>query len=178
MFEHVTGSRVSEGLFESYGLPNGKSVYYHYTDGSVVNEKEIEKLPPPPRPTSIPTALQHGMPLTNVLNIIAKPPGSGITITPYRAVPDLVPLPAKHTLMVKHPELLTPDSFGDLCKDNLQLYIQAKEIQESRTTIKTEKIDKVVDNREPWSLPMSIFKPRIRESDARDFFDTLKAAPS
>lgn len=28
------------------------------------------------------------------------------------------------------------------------------------------------EEREPWSLPMSIFKPRCKEADARDFFDS------
>jgi len=30
----------------------------------------------------------------------------------------------------------------------------------------------VEEEREPWTLPMSIFKPRLKESDARNFFDT------
>lgn len=31
---------------------------------------------------------------------------------------------------------------------------------------------KVEEEREPWTLPMSIFKPRLKESDSRNFFDT------
>jgi len=31
---------------------------------------------------------------------------------------------------------------------------------------------KVVEERDPWTLPVSIFKPRLKESDSRNFFDT------
>ena len=31
---------------------------------------------------------------------------------------------------------------------------------------------KMVEEREPWQLPQSIFKPRAKECDARAFFDS------
>lgn len=174
MFEHVVGSKVSEGLFPAYSLPSGRSVFYHYSDGSVINEQAVEKIPPPERPNSIPAALQQGMPLTNVLNVIAKPPGTGVAIAPYRAVPRLVPLPAQHTLPVKYSESVDPETFGDLREDNLQLILRAKQIQQTRTTTNVEKIERVDNSKEPWLLPNSIFKPRLRESDSKDFYDTPK----
>eukprot|EP00210_Caulerpa_lentillifera_P000601 g582.t1 len=174
MFEHVVGSRVSKGLFPAYSLPSGKSVFYYYSDGSVINEKAIEKLVTPERPNSIPAALQQGMPLTRVLDVIAKPPGSGVAIAPYRAVPRLVPLPTKHTLPVKYPESNDAETFGDLREDNLYLILKSKEIQQTRTTTSVQQIERVEANKEPWTLPNSIFKPRLRESDSRDFFDTSK----
>lgn len=39
-------------------------------------------------------------------------------------MPYLVPLPSKHTLAVKRPDLLNAQSFGDLREDNLQLVMQ------------------------------------------------------
>lgn len=176
MFEHVVGSRVSDGLFPAYSLPSGRSVFYHYSDGSVINEQAVERIPPPERPNSIPAALQQGMPLTNVLNVIAKPPGSGVAIAPYRAVPRLVPLPKQHTLPVKYPESVDPETFGDLREDNLQLILRAKQIQQTRTTTNVEKIERVDNSKEPWLLPNSIFKPRLRESDSKDFYDTPKVS--
>lgn len=167
------GSRVSQGLFDSYTLPNGKHVHYHYSDGSVVNEQEITKLDIPARPTSIPTALQEGMPLTQILDVVAKPPGSGVQTEPYRAVPRWVPFPEKHTLPVKHPDRFEMETFGDLCESNLRLWIQTREIQETRTTMSVEKIDMI--QKEPWSIHSSIFKPRLREADSKDFYNTPTA---
>ena len=174
MFEHVEGARVSAGLFDNYALPSGKSVFYHYTDGSLANEREFDPLPTPPRPTSIPTALQQGMPLTHILDIIAKPPGTGVVFVPHRPVPRLVPLPTKHSLPVKSPESFDADTFSDLREHNVRICLEATAVQETRTTTTVERLDRA-PSKEPWSLPTSIFKPRTREADARDFFDTPKA---
>lgn len=76
---------------------------------------------PPPRPSTVPAALQQTMPLADVLNLISKPPGSAPPFIPYKPVPYLVPLPKLHTLTVKSPHLLTSSAFGDLREDNLQL---------------------------------------------------------
>lgn len=75
VFEHIEGSKVYNKLFDDYILPNGKRAYYYYQGGSLVHEIEVPRMPPPEKPLSIPAALQQGMPLTEVLNIIAKPPG-------------------------------------------------------------------------------------------------------
>lgn len=78
-------------------------------------------MPPPPKPNSVPGALQQNMPLADILDKIARPPGSAPPFTPYRPVPRLVPLPDCHTLAVKHPRDLTLLAFGDLREDNLQV---------------------------------------------------------
>ena len=79
---------------------------------------------PPPRPSTVPQALQNQMPLTDVLNLISKPPGSGSPFIPYKPVPYLVPLPSRHTLVVSNPTNARDESaFGDLRQDNLQLVI-------------------------------------------------------
>lgn len=66
------------------------------------------------------------MPLANVLNLIAKPPGTSPPFIPYKPVPRLVPLPGHHTLTVKRPDSLRAFAFGDLREDNLQLLIQVR----------------------------------------------------
>jgi hypothetical protein len=65
---------VGEGLFTEYTLPNGKKAFMYYNGGGVMDEAEVAPTPPPPRPTSVPLALQQTMPLGNVLNKIARPP--------------------------------------------------------------------------------------------------------
>eukprot|EP00983_Pelagomonas_calceolata_P113261 1159965-Pelagomonas_calceolata.AAC.18 len=166
----------------------------------------VDAVQPPPRPSTVPQALQQAMPLADVLNLIAKPPGSAPPFIPYKpvrivcGVPYLVPLPGKHTLPVKAPFKYSASAFGDLREDNLQLIIQllklqrfchykevdlmhallmqAKRIIKTQTQMYVEDIEvKVVEEREPWTLPMSIFKPRLKESDARNFFDTPAVSP-
>lgn len=45
-------------------------------------------------------------------------------------------------------------------------------IMKSQTTTTEEDIHvPVAEQREPWTLPGSIFKPRVKESDARAFYD-------
>lgn len=75
MFEHFDGSRVSTKLFPDYTLPNGKSTFYYYDCGSMINEFEMEAISPPKPPSSVPAALQQAMPLAEVLDLVAKPPG-------------------------------------------------------------------------------------------------------
>jgi hypothetical protein len=51
--------------------------------------------------------------------------------------------------------------------------LQAKKIIKTQTQKRVEDIEvKVVEERDPWTLPVSIFKPRLKESDSRNFFDT------
>jgi hypothetical protein len=45
-------------------------------------------------------------------------------------------------------------------------------IMRSQTTTTEESIVvAAAEEREPWTLPGSIFKPRVKESDARAFYD-------
>ena len=55
----------------------------------------------------------------------------------------------------------------------LIISLQAKKILKTQTTMRVEAVEvKPVEERDPWTLPMSIFKPRVKEADARNFFDT------
>lgn len=42
----------------------------------MMDEAEIGPVLPPPRPTTVPLALQQSMPLAEVLAFIAQPPGT------------------------------------------------------------------------------------------------------
>jgi hypothetical protein len=67
--------QVGEGLFTTYQLPNGQAAYMYYNAGSAMDEAEVAPVLPPPRPTTVPLALQQGMPLAQMLAVMAKPPG-------------------------------------------------------------------------------------------------------
>ncbi|KAK9816567.1 hypothetical protein WJX72_002063 [[Myrmecia] bisecta] len=173
VFQHVPGARVYQELFQDYVLPNGTKAYYYYDAGQLVDEVEVPPSHPPQRPTSVPQALQQNMPLASILDVISKPPGSAPSFTPYKPVPRLVPLPPGHSLAVKHPESLDAAAFGDLREDNPQMMLVAKRITDKVVKIREEKLDvKVEEQREPWTLPASVFKPRAKESDARNYTDT------
>jgi hypothetical protein len=161
----VTAGQVSEGLFNSYSLPNGRTAYLYCNAGSAMDEAEVGPVLPPARPTTVPLALQQSMPLAQVcrvqpagqaspltspaspelvrtayltaplllhphhrqvMDMIAKPPGSAPPFRPYKPVPRLVPLPGSHTLTVARPELRTAESYGVLRADNLQLVLKAE----------------------------------------------------
>jgi hypothetical protein len=54
-------------------------------------------------------------------------------------------------------------------------------IMRSQTTTTEESIVvAAAEEREPWTLPGSIFKPRVKESDARAFYDggAVSAGPA
>lgn len=91
-----------------------------------MDEAEFAAVQAPERPTTVPLALQQSMPLAQVMDLIAKPPGTAPPYRPYKPVPRLVPLPGSHTLTVLRPELRTAESYGQLRPDNLQLVLKAE----------------------------------------------------
>ncbi|KAF8071180.1 hypothetical protein HT031_001262 [Scenedesmus sp. PABB004] len=149
-----TRAQVSEGLFTSYALPNGGAAFMYFNAGAAADEAEVAPVAPPPRPTTVPLALQQSMPLGDVLSVMARPPG-------------------RHSLTVSRPEAAgDAAAYGELRSDNLQLSITAQAITRSQTTTTEESISLVApEAREPWALPSSIFKPRAKEADARAFYD-------
>ena len=158
-------------MFPAYQLPNGKQAYMYYDGGMMLDECHVDAVSPPPRPSTVPQALQQTMPLADVLNLIAKPPGSAPPFIPYKPVPHLVPLPSKHMLKVKRPDDFSSGSFGDLREDNLQLVLHAKKIIKNQVSTRVESIEVRIEHKDPWKLEMSIFKPRLKEADSHDFFD-------
>jgi hypothetical protein len=81
----------------------------------------VELLEPPPKPNTVPGALQNTMPMATVMDMIAKPPGSAPPCMLAKPTPRLVPLPKRHTLPVKRPNDLSASAFGDLVVENLQV---------------------------------------------------------
>jgi len=63
-------------------------IYLHryYNGGLLLDEVAVDPVQPPPRPSTVPQALQQAMPLADVLNLIAKPPGSAPPFIPYKPV--------------------------------------------------------------------------------------------
>ena len=106
-------------------LPSGRSA----CSLLLQDEEEVDALPPPAKPSSVPAALQSSMPLATVMDVIAKPPGSAPPFEPYQPAPRLVPLPGKHTLRVRKPHRLDAAAFGDLLPSNLQVRIPAKTVR-------------------------------------------------
>jgi len=58
----------------------------YYNGGVLLDEVAVDAVQPPPRPSTVPQALQQTMPLADVLNLIAKPPGSAPPFIPYKPV--------------------------------------------------------------------------------------------
>lgn len=58
----------------------------YYNGGVLLDEIAVDMVQPPPRPVTVPQALQQSMPLADVLNLIAKPPGNAPPFIPYKPV--------------------------------------------------------------------------------------------
>jgi len=167
MFEKVKGSRVCEGVMPNYVLPNGKQAHFYYYS-QLVDECEVMLRPPPPRPKTLKDALQHTIPLDIVLAEVNKP-GNGPSAAPFRPVPPPAPFPERHTLRVREPHSLKPAAFGVLAKPIMQFVIVPERVVQHETRTTREPIR----HRTPWTLPISIFKPRKKESDAKDWLDKV-----
>eukprot|EP00191_Tetraselmis_sp_GSL018_P024515 CAMPEP_0177627972 /NCGR_PEP_ID=MMETSP0419_2-20121207/31498_1 /TAXON_ID=582737 /ORGANISM="Tetraselmis sp., Strain GSL018" /LENGTH=1910 /DNA_ID=CAMNT_0019129181 /DNA_START=17 /DNA_END=5750 /DNA_ORIENTATION=+ len=173
VFEAIDGSKVYNGLFPAYQLPNGKRAHFYFQGGALVDEQEVNLQQPPKRPSSIPAALQRKFPMTEVLDKISRPPGSSPPFIPYKPVPRLAPLPDKHSLNVTSPDLKSAKAFGNLRLDNIQLIVSSERI--TTTEVETTEEDVYVpppEEKEPWDLMKSIFKARLKEADSKDFWDT------
>lgn len=171
VFEHQPGSKVHENLFPAYRLPNGKMAYYYFKDGLLYDEEEVRLLPPPPKPSSFPSALQRHLPLATMLDMLAKPPGTGGSVDLLKPLPRLAEVPDRHTIPVKNPDVLEAWAFGDLVESNLRFELHAEKVVSKEVHTDTEILE-APRPKTPWRLPDSIFKPRVRESDAKSFFDT------
>jgi len=86
-----------------------------------------------------------------------------------RPVPPLAPLPERHTLDVKDPSSLEAPAFGDLSDRCFRVVL---------LTSHTEKVveetleEELGEEFRPWSLQRSVFAPRLKESDAKAFYDS------
>ncbi|CAG9462609.1 unnamed protein product [Pedinophyceae sp. YPF-701] len=172
MFGHVPGARVyDEAGIPKYELPNGKEAFMYLNGGLINDVIEVAPGVRPARPSTFPSALQRHLPLAGILDAIAKPPGSGLDIMLLKPIPKLARLPSIHTLPVRNPEVLEGWAFGDLEEINLRFLLVTKRVNKEETSTMVQDVE-APRPRTPWRLPDSIFKPRVKESDARGFFDT------
>ena len=170
MFEHIKGSKLSEGLFPSYRLPNGLQAHYYYAGGKLVDEIDVPSCVPPKRPDTMMGALQLKLPMTRTLNVIRVPPGTAGPNTVLRPVPTLCPLPNKHTLEVQDPsDLSNRAAFGKLVDSNTKFTLTTEKVVQQETIL-VELVPEVA--KVPWSLPKSIFRPRVKECESRGYFDS------
>ena len=169
IWEHTVGSRVSDDLYPSYQLPNGLRAHYYYVRGKLIDEVEVHPPEVPQRPDTLPGALQATLPHLDSLEAFIDPRGAWQMNKTLNPVPKLAPLPGQHTLLVHHPDKLEIGEFGNLREDNPLFIVRLEEVSkhETITVDVTVHKDEVV-----WTLPMSIFKPRQRESDSKGFFDS------
>lgn len=107
---------------------------------------------------------------------VAKPPGPHDNkLSMFKPIPPLAPLPERHTLDVRRPHVIRASAFADLKSIPLTILALVTRVVRRDTQETRVKIDvKPPTPKEPWSLPKSIFKPRTRESDAKNFWDTPK----
>lgn len=170
VFEHIKGSKLSEGLFPSYSLPNGLQAHYYYAGGKLMDEIDVPSCAPPKRPDTMTGALQLNLPVTHSLNVIRIPPGTAGPNAVLRPVPTLCPLPDKHTLDVQDPSNLSSRSaFGDLVDSNTKFTLRVETVAQQETIFVPLVPEKP---KIPWSLPKSIFRPRVKESESRGYFDS------
>eukprot|EP00239_Pterosperma_sp_CCMP1384_P006610 CAMPEP_0197846288 /NCGR_PEP_ID=MMETSP1438-20131217/3054_1 /TAXON_ID=1461541 /ORGANISM="Pterosperma sp., Strain CCMP1384" /LENGTH=604 /DNA_ID=CAMNT_0043457875 /DNA_START=30 /DNA_END=1845 /DNA_ORIENTATION=- len=133
------------------------------------------------RPSNLEKALQNALPMNADLVKMTKPPGpDGMWLDLYKPIPGKCPLPLKHTLKVKDNSRLDADSFADLDDNNILFLVATnkvikKDTRETRTKIEVKPV-RPPTPKEPWTLPKSIFKARLKECESKAFFDSQKVA--
>lgn len=58
-------------------MPSGCTAFCYYRNGQLVDEIDVAPADAPPRPTTVPQALQKQMPLAEVLPMLVYHPHSG-----------------------------------------------------------------------------------------------------
>jgi len=92
-----------------------------------------------------------------------------------KPVPEAPPLPLRHTLDVKQPQLLTHwRAFADLEDRPLTIRVLATPYKMHRSLTKKTPIQ--VSDRPPWQLETSIFKARKQESEGKAFVHAKRMA--
>jgi hypothetical protein len=87
-FEHTPGSKVYEGLFPSFLLPNGRQAHFFDPGARLVEQLEVPAVAPPRGPSTLAAALQVGLPWPlPLLRPLTAP-------LPQALPPPLIPRPA------------------------------------------------------------------------------------
>ncbi len=171
MFEHVPGARAHlDADIPAYRLPNGKHAFYYHSNGNLVSEVSVTPERLPPRPVALRSAFQDALPSCGAtLRAIASGAfgggGGGGRAFPF--VPRLCPLPDAHTLRVADPgEVARRDAFGDCPR---LVRVGVTEVVRRRVMEEHSVVPAVF--REPYAVSKSVFAPRAKTADSRDYFD-------
>jgi len=109
--------------------------------------------------------VQGALPPRPILLELSTPSADG-DIAALRPAPRLPPDPDRHTLDVGP----APRFFGDLASHTPQVECTVETVR--RTQHDEER--SAVTERVPWDINKSVFAPRRRESDARDYYNHAK----
>ena len=170
VFKHEPGALVYREIMEPYTMPCGKEAFFYYDSGQTLDEVPVRLGKRPPRPHSFPSALQRHMPLAALLDVISKPPGSGVDIALLKPMPKVARLPKLHTLPTRDTQAVEAWAFGDLDEINLHFVMSAERTSRMDTDTTVHDIEQERP-KTPWRLPDSIFRPRRTECDSKAFFD-------
>ncbi|KAK3267370.1 hypothetical protein CYMTET_24067, partial [Cymbomonas tetramitiformis] len=141
VFEHVEGSKVSDGLFPDYLLPNGMQAYFYYQPGSLLTERDAELRDPPPMPPIQDVTLCLNTALNAAMEKVLVPPGTLMELyTMNKIVPPLAPLPTCHTLEVEDPGDLGTSAFGALADVPLEFQLEYKRVSKVHAKIRRTRI--------------------------------------
>jgi len=161
IFEHLRGSRVHDGYFPEYHVPNGRMCFYYDNGSNLVTEQWVPYEKAPPRPITLGALGRIDLPLCPDLDMLAYPA--------VDCMPDLrpparpPPIPIKHTLPFKHP----PGYFKDLLEENPVVEVDEEAmLREEELELREE-----VQYKPPWDIYKSIYAPRLKEADARSFWE-------
>lgn len=163
-FEHVKGSKVYDGLFPTFLLPNGKEAHFYDPGSHTVDEMVMEPPPPHERPFTLHDALQQHLPSPG--DLLARSFGPALSFLPDLFV---------------HKPLLCHMALGrqqvDCSEKNWTL--QAKVKVELRRKLMPVLINTdsavagVAMKWKTWNLNTSIFTIRL-DADHKDLLDTPK----
>ena len=163
-WKKVEGSKVHDDL-PSYQLPNGMLGHFYDRGSEYIDEATAPAATPPDQPFTLKGLLQSDLPPRTILIELSTPKEDG-ELASVRPNPRLPPDPECHTLDVSQP----PRFFGDL-RQHLPM-VEAK-VELVHQTEKYEERHKVED-RPPWDINASVFAPRRRESDGKDYYNNVK----
>ena len=159
-FDHVPGATVHADLFPCFELPNGEKCFFYLKSEVACEAFDPGPPPPPAAPDTLDAILQTQYP-----GLAPTPTPAGNDTHPPVYVPTLHDCPPirRHAI----PLCALMGVFGGIPGAPMDLIArQEKEV--------IQKEEEVIIEVKKWTLPESIFGPRARESDSRDYYDTDK----
>ena len=163
-WKKVEGSKVHDDL-PSYQLPNGLRGHFYDRGSEFIEEFTLHAAVPPDQPVDLKGLLQSDMPPRTVLIDLSTPSDFG-GLAAIRPTPRLPPDPDRHTLDVAQP----PRFFGDL-EQRLPLIEAEVELVHKEETGEERC---ALEESPPWDIDKSVFAPRRRASDGKDYYNNAK----